>query len=310
MYIFSLTRHPEHMRASKPAGRPIHPDSIRGEKGDGPRQLDATALMDNSPLAPVFAEVRRLLLAGTRTEQNPVTPQKPRCASRLETILKDIDATALEPCPFTLPNDGIPPVLDAGASESQYYNQLYSSNVLGSLLSSSPPVPPNLSIISTATLGRSQVAAQSPTQQSAPPTRQLELSPYSKQEIPALYDFKRGRSELAIALVRIPRRGLRGSQSWGTSGSARKAHGVDEVRLRSSKSSRTPNTTAKAPRKFRQVLLDKPGGGVTKPTWHDPPVAIQARRSANRLNYAPVWLHLFSLYVHFANNISIVAPPD
>ncbi|KAK0703427.1 hypothetical protein B0T26DRAFT_806983, partial [Lasiosphaeria miniovina] len=95
-------------------------------------------------------------------------------------------------------------------------------------------------------------------------------------------------------------RGLRGARSSGTSGMVHRAHGVDEAKLRSSKSSRKPKMPTMVPRKFQHSPRDKPSGGVAKPTWHHSQAAIQARCSANRPNRAAVRLHLllFSQTAH------------
>lgn len=115
------------------------------------------------------------------------------------------------------------------------------------------------------------------------PARQLGVHPsYYEQELAALYGVKRGRAEIKIAMVR----GLRGARSSGTSGMVHRAHGVDEAKLRSSKSSRKPKMTMKVPRKFQHSPQDKPSGGVAKPTRHHSQAAIQARCSANRPNRA------------------------
>lgn len=133
--------------------------------------------------------------------------------------LNGIEPTAIEPFDSTLPNNQGIQALNACASEALYHHQLYLSSVPDiSLLSSSPPGPltslasaagpamaPDLSMASTATLGRSLVVARPPARQSQPPARRLKPSP--KQELATRRDFSADSAEYAIMMIR---RGLRG----------------------------------------------------------------------------------------------------
>lgn len=205
--------------------------------------------------------------------------------------LNGIEPTAIEPFDSTLPNNQGIQALNACASEALYHHQLYLSSVPDiSLLSSSPPGPltslasaagpamaPDLSMASTATLGRSLVVARPPARQSQPPARRLKPSP--KQELATRRDFSADSAEYAIVMIR---RGLRGRQSSGSRGMMiHRPHTLPEADPRSLKGSRTSNTAMKEPRKSKHGLHGSPGGVMRKRTQRSSPAAIQAGGSAN-----------------------------